>query len=250
MRSILLIALLASAACAPKRPTSDEETWRDYESKLEVRLDVIESLLDQGAVERALAIVAQMRTEGEDTPELDFVQGRALYLQGMYAEAEVLLLSSGEKMKKDGRPHAILGLLYADSKRSTEAITALRDSLEHDASNAKTWNNLGFVLTSEKQYDDAVDALREAVRLDGVTRRYRNNLGFALHAGGHPGDALQAFMTAGTRADAHANMALAYEMQGTEDKAIEQYQSALTSNPNHVSAKAGLSRLEAKEESP
>ncbi|MCO4744039.1 MAG: tetratricopeptide repeat protein [Proteobacteria bacterium] len=229
---------------------SEDETWRDYESKLEVRLDVVETLLDQGSVPRGLAIMSQMRAEGDTTPELDYLQGRALFLQGMHSEAEALLISASEKMKRDGRPHATLGLLYADTKRPEDAIAALRKSLEHDEANAKTWNNLGFVLTSGRHYEEAVEALRQAVRLDGTVRRYRNNLGFALHASGHPRDALQTFMTTGSPADAHANMALAYELQGTPDKARDEYQVALKNNPDHTTAKEGLARVEAHEESP
>lgn len=248
MRVILLIALLS--ACGPKRPVSADETWRDYESKLEVRLDVIGTLLDQGDVGRAMAIIAQMRQEGEKTPDLDYLQGRALFLQGMHAESEPLLLSSSEKLKRDGRPYSVLGLLYADQKRQEESVAMFRESLDRDPSNAKTWNNLGFVLTSARQYDEAVEALREAVRLDGVVLRYRNNLGFALHASGRPADALQVFRTTGTPADAHANMALAYELQGTVDKAVQQYHAALENNPNHLTAKEGLARVEAHQESP
>ncbi|TNE91350.1 MAG: tetratricopeptide repeat protein [Deltaproteobacteria bacterium] len=239
------------AACAPKRPAlAEDETWRDFESKLEVRLDVIETLLDQGAVRKAETIIAQMRSEGEDTPELDYLQGRALYLQGMSAEAEQLLSRATTAMKRDARPHEVLGLLYADAQRSDEAVTELQTAVKLDENNAKTWNNLGFVLTSTQRFDEAVEALREAVRLDGTIARYRNNLGFALHASGHPADAMQVFKSTGTLADAHTNMAVAWELAGSLDEARAQYAAALESNPEHTPAKEGLARLEAHEESP
>ena len=247
MRTALL-AMLLSVACAPQRPVPEaapESTWRDYESRDEVRLKVVDSLMDQGNIAGAQAILADIRSEGTSTPELDYLQGRSLYLQNMYAEAEELLTLAAGKMRKDPRPYATLGLLYADSQRVDEAVQALRLSLDIDEAQAETWNNLGFVLHASGSHDDAVDALREAIRLDGTIARYRNNLGFALHASGRPADALQAFQTTGTPADAHTNMAIAWEVQGDDARARDEYMMALSSNPVHRPAKEGLGRLDA-----
>jgi Flp pilus assembly protein TadD len=248
---LLLLFLATSSACGPRRPVpAEEETWRDFDSKLEVRLDVVDRLLDQKSVRKAEVIIAQMRSEGDDEPELDYLQGRALYLKGMHAEAEALIRSAMPKMTRDARPHATLGLLLADTRRPDEAIEALQAATRVDPRDADTWNNLGFVLSTSSRHEEAVAALREAVRLDGTIARYRNNLGFALHASGHPADALRVFRTTGTAADAHSNMALAWEMSGAPDRAREAYEAALQYNPDHARARDGLVRLDAPQETP
>lgn len=242
------LTILLAAACAPQRPVPEaapEASWRDYESRDEVRINVIDSLMDQGNITGAQAILAEIRSEGRTDPILDYLQGRALYLQGMYAEAESLLAAAAGKLRKDPRPYATLGLLYADTNRVDEAVESLRRSLDIDDSQSETWNNLGFVLHASGSHDEAVEALREAIRLDGTIARYRNNLGFALHASGRPADALQAFQTTGTPADAHTNMAIAWEVQGDSARARDEYLLALASNPVHQPAKEGLGRLDA-----
>lgn len=249
MRPVVLLLLLA--ACAPKRPVPlEDETWRDFESRLDVRLDVVERLLDQGNVGKAEVIIAQMRAEGDEVPELDYLQGRALYLKGMHAEAEVLLRQAMPGMKRDARPHATLGLLLADARRTDEALVSLQTAADLDPKDADNWNNLGFVLTMSTRHEEAVVALREAVRLDGTIVRYRNNLGFALHASGHPADALRVFRTTGSAADAHTNMAVAWELSGSPEKAREAYAEALQYNPDHTKARDGLARLDMPEEKP
>ncbi len=250
--------MLALGGCGPGPKSGLEPTpeWRSERDKTGLRLKIAADLIDVGAITEGLQLLADIRQEGTDTPELDYLQGLGLSRQGLASEAETLLLASAKHLRKDARPWRELGLIYADTDRPQMAIDALQTALEYDDRDAASWNNLGFLQLSEKQYAPALESSQQAVALDGSVARYRNNLGFAFAANDRPEEAFRAFRSAGTVGDAHANLGLAYELHNDPDNALQQFTKALEYSPSHVLAQQGLSRLqnltdsETEEESP
>ena len=245
--ALLLVGL---SACTPKEPINVAPAWSTDSGRRQTQLSMCEDFLDHGLLPQAFDLIAAMQKDGLHGPELDYLRGRALYLSGQYTQAETLLVSAAEHMRRDARPHATLGVLYADTNRVEEAIASLRKATEFDPKKAAYWNNLGFLLLSEDDPASAVSALETAVALEGTEARYRNNLGFALAAAGRFDEAMRTFGSAGDPSDALTNMGVAYEVAEQPDTAREHYEAALEYHPKHHAARQALERLDAPEESP
>lgn len=246
----ILLLLATQPACAGRKGLEPTPAWQTREGRDQVRIELAESLLDAGATPQALQLLADLRAEGHKDPQLDYLQGRALYETGLYDEARTLLESATKRLHGDPRPWRTLGLLHADLRQTEEAIVALQRASELDEAHAPTWNNLGYLLLSVRRYEEAAPALQRAVSLDASNARYRNNLGFAQVALGRDTEGLRAFRSAGPEENAQANFALAKELAGDPETARRHYDQALAINPNHVQARAGLERLAPPKESP
>ncbi len=242
--AMLLAAVASGCGAGRKRDLPETPEWTTQDGNVETRIGITETLINSGAIGEALVVIAQMRADGIRDPRVDYLQGRGLLAQGVNSEAERLLLISAEAMRGDPRPWRSLGILYADDKRQEEAIDALTKAADYDPDHAATWNNLGFLLMSDKRHGEAAKALQNAVALDATVPRYRNNLGFALAATGRYDDALKAFRSTGSNADAHANLATAYERAGDPELARVHYTKALSFSPTHQAAAEGIERLD------
>jgi Tfp pilus assembly protein PilF len=237
----LLLALLIG--CAPKAPLDDAPDWQSTGGQERVRAELIQALLDQGNYREALILIATSRERGDDHPDLDLFQAQALLGTGLPSEAMRLLEAYSRREPRDPRAFRSLGLLHADAQRLPEAEASFRRATELDDRHADTWNNLGFVILAAGRPVDAVQPLQRAVALDGTQLRYRNNLGFALARSGRLSEALEAFLSVGSAADAHANLALALELSGDAVSAADHYGRALEIEPEHASAREAMTRL-------
>lgn len=243
MRALLPL-LLALGACLPKdAQVVDEPSWKTESGQERIRLQLIQSLIDRGNAREALVLIRTAREHGDEDPDLDLYQAAAYMGTGLPEEATRLLSQYVEEHPRDPRPWRRLGVLHADARRLEASASAFARATELDDSHADTYNNLGFVLMALDRGEEAVEALRQAIDLDGTNLRYRNNLGFALATAGRYGEALEAFLSGARPADAHANMALAFERAGDDNAAAEQYEMALTIDPHHETSKEALARL-------
>ncbi|MCB9671162.1 MAG: tetratricopeptide repeat protein [Alphaproteobacteria bacterium] len=246
---VLLAVAFSAAACAkptmrPPRDVQDVPRWRT--EKDTVRLEIVEKLLDGGDAIRALHMIAQMRDEKLDRPELDLYQGIALRQQGMTDDAERLLLKSRVAMPKSSKVERALCVLYADSERVDEALASCDRATDLDPEDAAAWNNYGFLLLGR---DPAAsrEALQHAVDLEPTNPRYRNNLAYAQAAVGDHRAALKTFLTTGSPADAHYNVGIAFERAGDDERALSYYQRALKYDAEHVYADEAVRRLRAEQ---
>jgi tetratricopeptide (TPR) repeat protein len=198
----------------------------------------------------AMSMVARLRAAGEDSVELDLIQGRALLAQGMPEEALHVLEQVAKDMPTDPRPHRALGVAYTDLQRFDEAVAQLEKAVSLAPNDAATLNNLGFLELSLGQCTSAVEHLEHVIALDGTSSRYRNNLAFALVCVGEAQRALSLFRSTGFEADARYNMGVAYERLDKLPPAIAQYQAALEADAEHKRAQDALARLQAPLTSP
>jgi Flp pilus assembly protein TadD len=242
MRVAIILALLTG--CASKR-IEEAPKWRDHRD--EVRLDLIQHFLDKGDSSRALALIASMRQDGIDNPILDLQQGVAFRDEGMFAEAERLLLRASKRMPREDGPLHALCVLYADEQRTDEAIQSCNDATRANPKNHKAWNNYGFLLLSSDEPEAAQAALEKAVDLDGTVARYRNNLGLAQASAGKPERALRTFLSTSSRADAHYNVAVALERSDDTPAALFYYEKAAHLDETHADARRAVERLAAKQ---
>lgn len=246
--SVVLALALGSAGCANKnRDIVDPAPWQTDDGKQQTRIEIAEKMLGLGYADEAMTLLKLARDDGADGPQVDLLTGHALYLQGQYGEARLLLEDVAERRKKDPYVWRTLGLIYADSEQPDKAIAAFQTALELDDKDAATWNNLGFLLYTVKRSPDAVPALRKAISLDGTQTKYRRNLGFALFNQGDVDGAIDAFRAVGTPGDAWYNLGLAHELAGDPSMARARYAEALEHDPEHNKAREALARLDSQE---
>lgn len=248
LTTLVVFALATQVAHAGKggnREVTDAPAWMT--NGTEVRLDIVQALIEQGETSSALEIIRVMRTEGIKSPELDLMQGIVLRNQGLTVEAEDLLRSARKHMPGDSRPSDALCVLYADSKRMDDAIDACARATRGNDVPAKSWNNYGFLLLAVDRAEDARDALRQAVASDGAEPKYRNNLAFAQIATGQTEQALRTFQTTSTKADALYNVGTGLERFGDPEQALKYYRRALEQDPQHHQARDAAERLDAAE---
>lgn len=211
--------------------------------KDQVRVEIVDKLLEGGDNLRALHILKQMRDEGVDRPDLDLYQGIALRQQGMMDSAESMLLKALDNMPRSARVHRALCVLQADTGRPDDALASCRRAIELDPRDAAAWNNLGFLLLRDDP-EEAREALETAVEVDPTIARYRNNLAYAQVVGGDHREALRTFLTTGTPADAHYNVGVAFENTGDASRALSYYRRALTYDSDHYAAAEAVQRLQ------
>lgn len=250
-RLLTIAALVALLGCAPRtrKPIEEMPAWRTEQGREELRMELLESFVEEAATDEALTLIAQMREEGRDDRVLDLYQGMALAQDGFLGEAERILQSYRKARPRDPRALKSLALIYADTNRPEEAIAVLDEATRVQPSDAEAWNNLGFLRLSKQRYAEAVYALQEAVALDGTVPRYRNNLGFALAAQGDYREAFEAFKSAASEtSDAHYNLAVAYELADEPRTALRHYRKAVEYNPEHVASQEAIERLTAVEQ--
>ncbi|MCK6521099.1 tetratricopeptide repeat protein [Myxococcota bacterium] len=256
------LALLTAFAARADREAAvpEEQTWRGAD-RVDVQLDVIEAMIEQGAIPAALQGITALRAEGMENDRLDMLQAQALLAAGQPSDALSILersrAKSVERFRLLGLTHLDMGAPDLAAQAFQRAIrVAKRDTESREL--ASLYNNLGFALSATGDFDGATLVYREALRLDPASARARNNLGFALAAKGEDDEALAAFrlgQPAGIppedrEANALYNLGLAQQGRGEVHAAILSYSKAVETRPGHREAQLALSSLAASAPSP
>lgn len=241
MLCVLMIAA-ARAADPTDRALEEYPAWRT--SGEEVRLTAIRELLSIGSTMSALDIIAQMRAEKNENPELDLLQGKALRLDGVTSEAERLLLLAEKRMGRDGRPSAELCILYADLQQVDDAVRSCQRATQLDEYDGASWNNLAYLLLADGQPVPALEAAENAVRVDATQPRYRNNLGLVQAALGRVDVAFRTLKSTMSTGDAAYMIGLVLERYASMEEASAWMERALKHEPKHPGATAWLADLD------
>ncbi len=216
----------------------------DARVRLATQLDVLDTMLENGMAEQALAMIGEMHKQGAKDARIDIAKGRAMHQRGLDHDAERVLREVTKKYPGRAEGWAQLGVLLADVGQVPEAVTSLKRAARLAPSDAGIANNLGFVLLAQGDAEGAVDALRDALELEPAATRTRNNLGFALVRLDRYDEAMETFRAAaGEESDARYNFGAACEAAGDRPAAITAYERAISIRPGHSQAVPALSRI-------
>jgi Flp pilus assembly protein TadD len=245
MAPLLLSCAVAALGREPRTKIQPEDPppWQVH--PMDVRVDVVRTLIEQHDPGRALELIAAFKQEGIESPEITLLQGIALRDTGMPDLAERLLIEAKSQLGRDARPSAELCVLYADAHRVEDAVDACDRAVSIDRENPRSWNNYGWMLLAAKRPEEAATAFESAIHLDGSQERYRNNLAFAQVALDKLPEAERTFRLAGSRADAAYNVGVALEQAGRPADALTWYRSALAYDPTHERARDALAAADA-----
>jgi len=235
--------LMGCTAKGVKRDVLDAPTWTTKDGRVEAKIELVEALVLNGTPEAALKMISQMVEAGVRHPDLFVLQGRALTNMGLVEEAETALTMATKRAPGHSEAQNRLGILYMDQQRTEEAIRRFRLASRAAEKNADLHNNYGFALMAAGRHSEAVPILRKALMLDGSQDRTRNNLGFALAVTGQDKAAWRVFRSSANEGNARYQLALAQELRGDNQAALESYREALEVDPDLDQATEAIARL-------
>ncbi len=168
----------------------------DMDERPNLRNRIALSLVAQGKLEEAQAVIESVNPEEAGSPLPRLIRGQILLGQGRPEEAIALL----EPLQREKLPlshlHTVLGQAYLRRGLITEAEGMFRQALERDEENAEAHDGLGVVLRKQKLYEDAVYEHTRAATLQHHRASTHVNLGLALIMSRQYDWAIQAFSIA------------------------------------------------------
>lgn len=165
---------------------------------------------------------------------------------GAPAEAAELAVWATELDPGNARAWEMAGVALQASRRSSQALSSLRQSVSLDASAPSAHNALGLELLARGLADEAIDAFRAALRLAPKWWVPAFNMGLAEQRRGSPRAALVAFDVAVNLAPGRAEpwnaLGTAYQMLRLPAAAAEAYRRAIQIEPGFAAALSNLGR--------
>ncbi|HEX9374469.1 MAG TPA: tetratricopeptide repeat protein, partial [Roseiflexaceae bacterium] len=265
------------AAAAALQAVLDAQQRRSAEAAFELGHVYIE----QGQVERALAVYRQAAASRPDEPAYRRGIAGALRLLNQLDEAETILRELLAEDSADAATHAELGQVCASAGRPHDAIAcftkavalqpasaeyygqlgqlrralgdlpgaraAMQRAAELDPSNAALQYALGQACEESDEPDGAIVAYRYAIRLDGRNEAYLRRLGALLRDRGEDEQAAQALQTAlelrPDSAETHSELAALLWRQGQREQALESYARVLALAPGRADDEQALGMI-------
>ena len=123
--------------------------------------------------------------------------GILLKRMNLLKEAEAEFLKALDLATENWSARNELGMLYLNTRRYEEAVSAFLKNIELDESSESTdFNNLGVTYIRLNRYEDAEKALRKAIALDSNSSAPRKHLGMICLRSQRPEEAKQNFLKA------------------------------------------------------
>jgi len=156
----------------------------------------------------------------------------------------------------DANTHALLAGLYREMGRADEALAEYRLAAQYDPDDFTAWGSIGAILAERGQAGEAMAAYDKAV--DAAERHLAHNphdadaasmLGLTYLLLGQTEKAvstLEQAVALRPNADNHYALGNAYYDTGDYEKALVEYQAALTADPKHVASAVRLGDTFAK----
>lgn len=169
---------------------------------------------------------------------------KILRKQGKYDQAIQELNTALELEPKNIISHILLAQVYQDKADYLKSIEVLEKALLIDSLNIDIYLDLDYSLRNQKEYKRSIELLNKAISLflykednkklaqiyDGLGQAYFYNNEFNLAE-----DSYSKAISLDLRfVDPHINLGLLYQKKGLLDKAITQYQTGLTINPENA----------------
>jgi len=123
-----------------------------------------------GAALLAIVSITWARTD-------DLQEATKLYKQGNKAEAQTRLSAYLSGNPKDARARFLMGVIYTEQKRDTEALKIFTDLTEDHPELPEPYNNLAVLHAAQGDYDKARKALETAIRTHPSYAIAHENLG-------------------------------------------------------------------------
>ena len=166
------------------------------------------------------------------------------YQNKKFNEAEELAISLTERFPKHPFSWKILGALFGQSGRPSEAVKASQTAAVLSPQDAEAHSNLGVTLKELGRLDEAVASYKQAIALKPDFADAHNNLGNTLKELGRLDEAVasykQAIALKPDYAEAHYNLGNTLKEFGRLDEAVASYSQAIALKPDYTQAHSNL----------
>ena len=169
------------------------------------------------------------------------------YQDGRYSDAEKLAISITQKFPKHQFGWKVLGALFGQSGRNSEALNATQTAIALSPQDAEAHNNLGNTLKELGRVNEAEASLRQAIVLKPDYADAHNNLGNALKELSRLDEAeasyTQAIALKPDYAEAHSNLGNTFQELGRLEEAKVSCAQAIEKKPDLAEAHSNLGNV-------
>ena len=166
------------------------------------------------------------------------------YRNKKFDDAEELAISLTERFPKHPFAWKILGTLFGQSGRHSEAAKASQVAVALSPQDVQVLNNLAIALKNLGRLDEAVASYTQAIALMPHLAELHNNLGNTLQALGRLDEAVasyrQAILLKPDYVEAHYNLGNTLQALGRLDEAVASHNQAILLKPDYVEAHNNL----------
>lgn len=148
--------------------------------------------------------------------------------RGQFRQARELYEAELKKTPDNPLIHHRLAIIAAREERPEDALGHFETARKLAPQDSELLSDLGYAYYLQHRLDDAEECLQKAVAVDSQNKAAQNNLGLVLGVRGRFDDALTHFRKGGTEAAAYANMAYVHSQLGDLDRAMADYNRALS----------------------
>ena len=166
------------------------------------------------------------------------------YQNGRFSEAEKLAISLTQQFPKHQFGWKVLGAVYGQTGRNSEAINANQTSVALSPEDAEAHSNLGNTLKELGRLNEAEASYTQAIALKPDYAEAHNNLGITLQKLSRVNEAeasyTQAIVLKPDYAEAHNNLGVTLQELGRLNEAESSYTQATALKPDFVNAHYNL----------
>jgi tetratricopeptide (TPR) repeat protein len=178
-----------------------------------------------------------------ENPGSKIALARLCERRGQLQQARELYEADLEKSPDNPLIHHRLAIIAAREERSADALRHFETARELAPRDSGLLSDLGYAYYLQHRLDEAEECLQQAVAADSQNKAAHNNLGIVLGVRGKFDEALSHFRKGGTEAAAFANLAYVHSQLGDLDKALANYNRALSLDGDMRSAAEALIQL-------
>jgi Flp pilus assembly protein TadD len=166
------------------------------------------------------------------------------YQNGRFSEAEKLAISLTQQFPKHQFGWKVLGAVYGQTGRNSEAINANQTSVALSPEDAEAHSNLGNTLKELGRLNEAEASYTQAIALKPNFAKAHNNLGNTLQELGRLDEAetsyTQAIALKPDYAEAHSNLSVTLQELGRLGEAEASCKQAIALKPDFAEAHSNL----------
>jgi tetratricopeptide (TPR) repeat protein len=215
-------------ACAPPSRAADDPVQK---------LARADELLNKGKARAAAALLRELIRSNPDNAQAHMELGAALATLVDNDNYDAAIVEEQHALKLDPKSYGarkILGHIYANLKKSQEAITMLKEACEIKPESYGAQRDLGTAYLAAGKIDEAINAFKKATELNPKKAEAHLKLSILLSRKGNFPDAIaeasEAVQLAGRDPETHLALANIKLESGNKAGAIESFKSAIQAN--------------------
>jgi tetratricopeptide (TPR) repeat protein len=141
--------------------------------------DLADRIRDMTPGEQAEYLL-KAKAGGEDSPELQFLLGVAMYSSGLVDSSEAYFRKAIEMDSTYSRAYVNLGIVLDSQRKDVEAEFMYKKALEIDPEDELAYCHLGFIYHSRGRHGEAIKYYMQALEVNPNSAQAHYNLGLAF----------------------------------------------------------------------